>query len=150
MNLRKILIAADTSENARRATSYVGDIIGPREGFEINILYVIRYPERDRFPDEDTWKQKKDEEVQKAHRVLGELSEILKQKGLPASSIASSTEEASGFSIAQKILEHQTNNDFGTIVVGRRGVSKAEEFLFGSVSNKIVHYAKDCAVWIIE
>ena len=150
MNLSKILIAADESENARRATSYVGDIIGPRQGFEIEILYVIRYPERDLFPDEDTWNRKKDEEVKKAHRVIDELSKILKEKGIPGASIASSAKEASGFSIAQKILEYQTKNDFGTVVVGRRGVSKAEEFLFGSVSNKIVHYAKDCAVWIIE
>jgi nucleotide-binding universal stress UspA family protein len=150
MNLRKILIAADASENARRAASYVGDIIGPREDFEIEILYVIRYPERDLFPDEDTWKQKKDEEVQKAHRIIDELSQMLKEKGIPDFSIASSAKEASGFSIAQKILEYQTKNDFGTVVIGRRGVSKAEEFLFGSVSNKIVHYAKNCAVWIIE
>ena len=30
-----------------------------------------------------------------------------------------------------------------------RGVSKAEEFLFGSVSNKIIHHAKDCTVWVV-
>ena len=150
MNLKRILIAADASENARRAVSYVGDIIGPREGFEIEVLYVIRYPERDLFPDEASWERKKDEEAQKADRVLGELADLLKEKGIPPSFITTRAREASGFSIAQAILDHQKKEDFGTIVVGRRGVSKAEEFLFGSVSNKIVHYAKDCAVWIIE
>jgi nucleotide-binding universal stress UspA family protein len=38
---------------------------------------------------------------------------------------------------------------YGTIVVGRRGISKAEQFLFGSVSNKIVQNAKDCTVWVV-
>jgi Universal stress protein family. len=38
---------------------------------------------------------------------------------------------------------------FGTVVIGRRGVSKAEEFLFGSVSTKVMHLAKDCAVWVV-
>jgi nucleotide-binding universal stress UspA family protein len=35
-------------------------------------------------------------------------------------------------------------------VVGRRGVSKRQEFLFGSVSSKVVRDAKNCAVWVIE
>jgi hypothetical protein len=38
----------------------------------------------------------------------------------------------------------------GTVVIGRRGISKKEEFLFESTSNKIIHTAKDCAVWVIE
>jgi len=37
-----------------------------------------------------------------------------------------------------------------TIVIGRRGISKKEEFIFGSTSNKIIHEAKKCAVLVIE
>lgn len=54
-----------------------------------------------------------------------------------------------GTSIAQEILAVLKEERFGTVVVGRRGVSKAEEFLFGSVSNKIIHHAKDCTVWVV-
>jgi len=38
---------------------------------------------------------------------------------------------------------------FGTVALGRRGVSKAEEFLFGSVSSKIIHSVKGCTVWVV-
>jgi nucleotide-binding universal stress UspA family protein len=150
MDLKKILIAADASENAKRASSYVGEIIGSREGFQVEILYVIRHPDRDLFPDEASWKAKKEQEIEQASRILSDLSDLLKKKGIPASSITVTAREAKGFSIAQTILGYQQKHGFGTIVVGRRGVSKAEEFLFGSVSNKIVHYARDCAVWVIE
>ncbi len=150
MNPKRLLIAADASENAKRAASYVGEIIGPRQGFNVTILYVIRYPERDLFPDDASWQIKRDEEDQRADNVLADLKEVLKSRGIPSSSIDTEARRATGFSIAQTILEYQKKNDFGTIVVGRRGVSKAEEFLFGSVSNKIVHYAKDCAVWVVE
>ncbi len=150
MNFKKILIAADASENARRAASYVGEIIGTGKDFQVEILYVIRHPDRDLFPDEASWKKKKEEDVKKADQVLSELSKLLREKGIPDSAVRTSAREAEGFSVAQAILDHQQENGFGTIVVGRRGVSKAEEFLFGSVSNKIVHYAKDCAVWVIE
>ena len=37
-----------------------------------------------------------------------------------------------------------------TIVVGRKGVSRKEELLFGSVSNRIIHQAEDCTVWVVE
>ncbi len=150
MNPKRILLAADASENARRAASYLGKIIGSRKDFHIQILYVIKYPDKDLFPDQEAWQKKKNELVHTASNVLKKLSELLKQEGVPVSSVTAISTEAEGFSVAQTILNHQKKNDFGTIVVGRRGVSKAEEFLFGSVSNKIVHYAKDCAVWIIE
>ena len=37
-----------------------------------------------------------------------------------------------------------------TIVVGRQGLSRSEEFLFGSVSSKIVNHARNCTVWVVE
>jgi nucleotide-binding universal stress UspA family protein len=54
-----------------------------------------------------------------------------------------------GTAIAQEILAVLKEERFGTVVVGRHGVSKAEEFLFGSVSNKIIHHAKDYTVWVV-
>jgi nucleotide-binding universal stress UspA family protein len=44
----------------------------------------------------------------------------------------------------------QQQGDFGTLVIGRRGVSRAEEFLFGSVTTKVTHLAKDCTVWVVQ
>ena len=55
-----------------------------------------------------------------------------------------------GTNIAQEIMKIIKDEDFGTVVIGRRGVSKEVEFLFGSVSTKIVHYAKGCTVWVVS
>ena len=52
-------------------------------------------------------------------------------------------------SIALEVLHLAEEGGFGTVVVGRRGVSRQEEFLFGSVSSKIIHAAKDLAVWVV-
>ncbi len=150
MNYKKILIAADASENARRAVDYVGRIVGRSPGFEITVLYVIRHAERDLFPDDKSWQARKRHEKEEALHVLRELKELLSTKGLERGTLSTDLLEITDFSIAQAIMDYQKNGGFGTIVVGRRGMSKAEEFLFGSISNKIVHYAKNCAVWIIE
>ncbi len=150
MNYKKILVAVDASENARRAVEYVGEIIGSSPDFHVTLLYVIRYAERDLFPSEEAWKSKKRQEKNEAIDVLDDLYNLLIKKGLEEKTLKKELIEIEDFSIAQAIMDYQQKKGYGTIVVGRRGMSKAEEFLFGSISNKIVHYAKDCAVWVIE
>jgi nucleotide-binding universal stress UspA family protein len=51
--------------------------------------------------------------------------------------------------MAECILNERGKKDYGTIVVGRQGISRKEAFLFGSVSSKIVNHAKDCSVWVV-
>jgi nucleotide-binding universal stress UspA family protein len=51
--------------------------------------------------------------------------------------------------MAECIFPERENREYDTIVVGRQGLSRKEEFLFGSISNKIVNHARDCTVWII-
>ncbi len=147
---KKILIAVDASENAKRAVSYVGEIVSNGRGFRITLLYVLRRVERDLFPDESTWMEKIEKEKKSATKMLERLKGLLVEKGLDAKDVTHELIEISDFSIAQAIMDFQEKGGYGTVVIGRRGMSKAEEFLFGSISNKIVHYAKNCAVWVIE
>ena len=52
---------------------------------------------------------------------------------------------------AGAIVEQAKLGGYGTIVVGRRGISKIEEFVMGRVSNKVIHLAKKgMAVWVIS
>ncbi len=55
-----------------------------------------------------------------------------------------------GTSIALDILHVAKTERFKTVVIGRRGISKAEEFMFGSVSNRIIHAGSDCTVWVVQ
>ena len=55
-----------------------------------------------------------------------------------------------GRSIGMDILRIREEGNYDTVVIGRRGVSKAEEFLFGSVSTKVVQSAVDCTVWVVN
>ena len=47
---RNILIAVDDSDNARRAVSYVAQLLGSVKGFKVSLLHVIPQPEEDFFP----------------------------------------------------------------------------------------------------
>jgi len=52
-------------------------------------------------------------------------------------------------SVAQAISDEALALGAGTIVLGRRGISKKEEFIFGSTSNKILHSRKSCAALLV-
>lgn len=150
MNFKKILIAVDASENARRAVEYTGEIVGNTKGFEITLLHVAKPPERDTFHDDKAWEMKRLEMEANIVAFFKEARGILERKGVDKKFIFERYVEAIGPSISHQILAEQEIGDFGTVVVGRRGVSKEEEFLFGSVSNRVVHYAKNCTVWVVE
>jgi len=162
MNTKKILIAFDGSENAFRAVSYVSEVIGGGQGFMVVLLHVERLPDRDMFADEASWLARCKEQEREIRHALEEAKTIISAKGTPEDRV----EEryivscrspfhdrptcSMGTSVAMDILRIQKEENFGAVVIGRRGVTKQEEFLFGSVSNKIVHHARGCAVWVVE
>jgi nucleotide-binding universal stress UspA family protein len=47
-------------------------------------------------------------------------------------------------------VEEAQKNGFGTIVIGRRGLSKVRQFMMGRVSNKVLQLARDLAVWVVN
>ena len=50
---------------------------------------------------------------------------------------------------AMDILREAQEGGYGTIVMGRRGLSKVREFLLGRVTNKVLQGAENFAVWIV-
>jgi nucleotide-binding universal stress UspA family protein len=54
------------------------------------------------------------------------------------------------WSRAKAIVEEAKAGGYGTIVVGRRGLSRVEEFFMGSVSSKVIQLAKEMAVWVVS
>jgi nucleotide-binding universal stress UspA family protein len=162
MDMKKILIAIDGSENSMRAVSYVGSIVGNCPGFRIKLLYIERLPSRDFFADEETWLEECKKQKETMQEFLHKSQDLLISKGILEENIsreyiescqsptASRFKCSQGTSIAQDILDTQKREGWETVVIGRRGVSKTDEFLFGSVSNKIVHAARSCTVWVVQ
>lgn len=163
MNFKKILLAVDVSENALRAVEYVGGIIGDCDGFSVELLCIEQLPHRDIYPDEETWKAACSNTRNEHRAFLNRARDQLVGMGVSLDQITeqyvvscispfgeSATTCSRGTGAAQEILAALKDGSFGTVVVGRRGVSKAEEFLFGSVSNKIIHSVKNSTVWVVS
>lgn len=163
MDIHKILIAVDGSENAERAIRYVSDITRGAPGFHIKLLSIEHLPDRDFFADDTAWK---DACVKTREKLLGFLAngrDILIKSGISENLVQTDYVESChsplteapdycsrGTSIALDILHVAKAERFKTVVIGRRGVSKAEEFMFGSVSNRIIHAVSDCTIWVVQ
>ena len=147
---KNILVAVDESENARRAVSYVGQFLAVIKGFKVLILHVIRQPEEDYFPTSSKKDQWLDQYKLKVDAMLKDYRQILIRAGLVPEDVSVRSTLRYCPSLAECILAERDQTGYSTIVVGRQGLSRSEEFLFGSVSSKIVNHARDCTVWVVE
>lgn len=147
---KNILIAVDESENARRAVSYVGQLLAEIKGFKVLILHVIRQPEEDYFATSSEKDQWLDQYKLKVDAMLKDYRQILIRAGFAPEDVSVRSTLRYCPSLAECILAERGQTGYSTIVVGRQGLSRSEEFLFGSVSSKIVNHARDCTVWVVE
>ena len=147
---KNILIAVDESENARRAVSYVAEILGGVEGFEVTILHVIPLPEEDFFLTTSEKQKWLSQYRVKIDAMLEAYRQILIGAGFHPNDVSLRSPTRYCPSMAECILAERDEREYGTIVVGRQGLSRTEEFLFGSISSKIVTHARNCTVWVVE
>ncbi|MGM0426985.1 MAG: universal stress protein [Thermodesulfobacteriota bacterium] len=155
----KVLLAMDTSEGAMKAVDHVGAVLG-RSDCEVQLLHVIRevHPYSWLYGGEEIIHSKLDKggEAKWWDHVRAEMDPVLDDAkhrlinaGFDAKRVT--TQFITGVSSrAGAIVEQAEAGGYGTIVVGRRGLSKVQEFLMGRVSNKVLHLAQDKAVWIVD
>jgi nucleotide-binding universal stress UspA family protein len=135
---RKVLVAMDGSDASIRTVDYLGETLRNCD-CDLTLIHVIRSEEKD-F-------------VEKAEKRM-----------TPAFAMARSHLESWGFdpahvstkiitgavSRAGSIVREAEKGGYGTIAVGRRGLSQAREFAFGRVSNKVVQLAGEQVVWVVN
>ncbi|MEA3230856.1 MAG: universal stress protein [Thermodesulfobacteriota bacterium] len=147
---KNILIAVDESHNARRAVSYVGQLLGGLIGFKVTILHVLPEPEEDYFPTSNEKEKWFTQYGQKVDAMLEDYQQLLIKKGFASEDVSIRSTVRYCPSMAQCILSERDETAYSTIVLGRQGLSRSEEFLFGSISSKIVNHARMCTVWVVE
>jgi nucleotide-binding universal stress UspA family protein len=148
---RHILVAVDESDNAKRAVEYVALMLSGLQGFKVTLMNIVPVPPDDFFVNtEERGSWIKDHEA-KSKLVLEGYRETLIKSGVDGEFVKTCIKTGEYPSVAQVILNEATLIGAGTIALGRRGISKKEEFIYGSTSNKILHSQKSCnALWVIE
>ena len=147
---RHILAAVDESDNSKRAIMYLADFFCADKEVFITILSIIPEPSEDFFATEAAREQWRFDKETEMNKVLAGYREILLGAGFADGQVANRLIIRQCQSIADAILEEQDKLHSCLVVVGRRGISHKEEFIFGSTSSRILHHARKCAVLVVE
>ena len=145
----KLLLAIDGSPSSMMAVDFVIDHLKGHD-YGIGLIHVIRgfgsiVPENPDF-------------VMPAENVELALSEMkvifadIKKKLVSAGFDARRIDEkivTGVYSRAGAIVREAEEGGYGTIVVGRRGLSRIREFFMGRVSTKVIHSGRQYTVWVI-
>ncbi len=157
----KILVPLDDSQGAMAAVDYVARTFGQTSDVQITLLHILpglpaafwddghilNEAERENRQRQITiWKEK---QAKNWRDVFKEAQKRLEAGGVSPKRINDEFKPME-FNVADDILNVAETGGYGTIVMGRRGLSGAQKILLGSVSSKIVHYAKNCVVTIVE
>ncbi|MEJ2429196.1 MAG: universal stress protein [Deltaproteobacteria bacterium] len=149
---KRVLIAIDSSENALRAVDHAGFMLSGTD-CPVTLFHTMRHLRRfvpqevlDETPElEGLWKTRVGQEIEP---FMTKAEEMLVKAGISESQISKKIIDGSR-SAASDILEEARNNQYGTIVMGRRGISGVQEFFMGSVSSKVLQNSTGMALWIV-
>lgn len=144
-----IIIAMDSSECSMHAVDFSGELMSGYD-FKILLFHAVRGTkafitgqESMSLPGEDVQAQEDD-----IRAVFDQAKRRLINFGFKPENITSKIMTGVS-SRAKAIVQEAKQSGHSTIVVGRRGLSKIQEFFIGSVSNKVIHLAKEQAVWVV-
>jgi nucleotide-binding universal stress UspA family protein len=154
----KILLALDNSNNSLKAVKYVADNVMPTA--MVTMFSVLPDPtaacELDGPSLAPIFKQNiktfctiEDAKKAAVEGFMEEAQKTLVKAGFPSKNVAIRIRKKK-VGIARDILKEVERGKYDTIVIGRRGLSGIKQYVFGSVSNKVLHLAKKVAVVLVD
>jgi nucleotide-binding universal stress UspA family protein len=155
---QKILIAFDDSENAMRAVEHVARYCHPDS--EITLFSVIPDYDFKCLMDltalnpnqleihDSICSEMQDQKKRQVELLLHKAKNTLLASGFDENKVNIKIDRKSS-NIAGDIVR-QAADGYDTIVMGRRGRSALKEFFLGSISQKVLHAARDKSVLIVS
>ena len=155
--VKKTLLAVDSSPASMKAVEFVASLLGGH-GYEISIFHAIPGLEaihfdlsencRPELPEVDMSGTCLETFKLKVARLFHDVKDMLMTSGFESEKI--SEKVISGVrSRSEAIVKEAEDGGFGTIVVGRRGLSKVEAFLLGQVGHEVFCGGKMFSVWVV-
>lgn len=142
---RKILVPVDGSESSGTALKHAVRL-AETFGAEITLFHVMHIPSQ-----VETHSGKlgaayymiREKTQEFAQEIFEQLREELNSKNI------SYKEKAVWGEPANEIIQEGQNGGYDLIVIGRRGLGRIEEWLLGSVSQRVVRHSK-CSVLVVR
>ncbi len=136
--MRKYLLAADGSDNSRRAAYFLLDLVREHKQAEVTVVHVINVRKEifnySVFADIDAIEKIVREQ---GKQVVDDMVAIFENEGIKVNKVVLEGDPG------QEIAWFAEEGGFNQIVMGSRGLSNIKGLVMGSVSHQVLHYAKN-------
>ena len=149
----RLMVAVDGSESSLRAVDHISFMLMGNPKVEVTFLHVMSnarefYEESlDEEPSAELEDLVTSGDKKRIDQFYSTAVKKFKDAGLSESQIDIQTVEGRRRS-GKVIIEIAEKDNFGTVVIGRRGINKA--FFTGSVSHYVINKASACALWVVS
>ena len=162
---KKILIAVDASEAARRAVAYVADMLAGQPGFHVELFHLELPPKMLEWGGSEdpqiearvgseraaAYRDLENEVIEKGQSLLRRLQGMLVGKGIEATTLHVQFEEPlDKHTIAAAILNAANERGCGTVVVGHQCFSGLRRFFQHHVAEELIRNCKSMTLWAVE
>ncbi len=152
-----ILVAFDDSDNAMRAVEFVAKSF--THDSRVTLLSILQdsvalcdmnSPELTPYflTQQSAFCALEEKKREVVNEAMGKARDTLVRSGFVEKHISLKIEKKKSGIARDIMIEAQSG--FDLIVIGRRGLSGIMEFILGSVSQKILQYAKDISVLVVN
>lgn len=158
----KVLVAVDGSEASLRAVDHVAFMLGGNPDAIIDFLHVtpklqsycaidLNGGDHHWHSDESELGAIESEFLREDEICLDDFNRkaiaILRKAGFTTDQIKIEEREIT-LGVARTIVKAADEGDYGTIVIGRRGLGKSS--FLGSISDRVIRRAADKAIWLVN
>ncbi len=142
----KILVTVNNSMSSRAVLAYISRLSLCRIDYHITLLHVFRdLPAGDRFVGDEFSNQEKP----RLQNILMETKLQLVKSGFDSKKIYIEFLAESNPIISDGIIEHLKERKFDMVIIGRKRMSKAEEFVMDDISVKLIREMVGPAIMVV-
>lgn len=149
VKILRILLAADGSESSIRAAEHLSFMVGHNPDVQITLFHLVREVhtpltiKMEGFIDDFVMEEDR-RHIEDFH---ARARQMFKDAGISEDRIEIKEVWHSG-NVGKAIMAEAKKGDYGTVVVGRRGVNQA--FFMGSVSKYVLNRAEGRVLWVVS
>jgi len=145
---QRLLVYVDDSGAAMNVIRYVADMFGQVPDVRVTLLSVLGEPNSDLPSSNKLQEEERAKNPESNNLVLGKARKILTESGFADDFVESRLVRRYNARTSDVLLRQQKAGSYTAIVLGRRPLSRAEEFLFGDTPIRLVRKAT-CPVWVV-
>jgi nucleotide-binding universal stress UspA family protein len=134
-----VVFAYDGSEDAQRAIAVAGELLGAHRAVIVHVRLLPVPQIAGAGEGDEPYTAFEQAQQREADRISAEGVEAAERAGVEAEAVVAAADSIAG--VWGAVIDVASEREAAVIVAGRRGISRVQSALMGSVSNGLVNHA---------